>query len=238
MAIRSPIIPTVITVHLGNPDEAARNITVHFDEEYAKEKNGSNSVIYHIEYTHTTNTDKIVTQEKLDAIADAGILEINNSVNKPYQAKRFGNTVYATYKEGIGEEAVGSTILTGGTGLNNCMNAFFNYPEVLNAIISVYSDEKQSKDYLIEPLGVVDKAKIDGGMGALIPFAISMLDALGLSDLGLFGVLNETTIHRPMYMRIDLDDHYIYEDGVNNVYYVEIVKPEEFESKKEGSFFI
>ena len=32
MAIRSPIIPTMITVHLGAPDEAARNITVPFSE--------------------------------------------------------------------------------------------------------------------------------------------------------------------------------------------------------------
>ena len=32
MAIRSPIIPNEIIVHLGEPDEAARNITVPFDE--------------------------------------------------------------------------------------------------------------------------------------------------------------------------------------------------------------
>ena len=32
MQIRSPIIPTEITVHLGRPDEAARNITVPFVE--------------------------------------------------------------------------------------------------------------------------------------------------------------------------------------------------------------
>ena len=32
MAIRTPIIPNEIIVHLGAPDEAARNITVPFDE--------------------------------------------------------------------------------------------------------------------------------------------------------------------------------------------------------------
>ena len=32
MAIRSPIIPTMITVHLGVPDASARNITVPFTE--------------------------------------------------------------------------------------------------------------------------------------------------------------------------------------------------------------
>ena len=30
MAIRSPIVPTEIVVHLGEPDEAAKNITVSF----------------------------------------------------------------------------------------------------------------------------------------------------------------------------------------------------------------
>ena len=32
MPIRSPIIPTDIVVHLGAPDEAAKNITVPFQE--------------------------------------------------------------------------------------------------------------------------------------------------------------------------------------------------------------
>ena len=32
MAIRSPIIPTEIIVHLGTPDQNARNITVPFIE--------------------------------------------------------------------------------------------------------------------------------------------------------------------------------------------------------------
>ena len=111
------------------------------------------------------------------------------------------------------------------------MNTFFQHPEVLTAEISVYSDEKKAKNYLIDPLGSVDKEMIDGGVFALLPFAESMLDALGLSELGLFGVLNKTTIDRPMYMRIDLGDGYVYEDGVNNIYHVEVIRPEEFESK-------
>lgn len=43
MAIRSPIIPTMITVHLGAPDQAARNITVPFVEYI---KNVASSEIY------------------------------------------------------------------------------------------------------------------------------------------------------------------------------------------------
>lgn len=43
MAIRSPIIPTMITVHLGAPDAAARNITVPFVEYI---KNVASSEIY------------------------------------------------------------------------------------------------------------------------------------------------------------------------------------------------
>ncbi len=223
---------TVEEKHLGSLWKKKLMIIVNFDEEYAKEKNGTTVATYHVEYTLTKNTEKVVTQATLDAIADSGITEINKSVNKPYKAKRIGNTVYATYKKEIEEEAVGSTILTGGTGLNNCMNAFFNHPEVLQAIISVYSDEENSKNYFVEALGTVDKQMIDGGMGALLPFAVSMLEALGLGDIGLFNVKNGTTIDRPMYMRIDLGEGYVYEDGVNNIYHVEVVRPEEFESKQ------
>ena len=43
MAIRSPIIPTMIRVHLGAPDASARNITVPFTEYI---KNVASSEIY------------------------------------------------------------------------------------------------------------------------------------------------------------------------------------------------
>lgn len=43
MNIKTPIIPTLITVHLGKPDEAAKNITVPFDEYI---KNVASSELY------------------------------------------------------------------------------------------------------------------------------------------------------------------------------------------------
>ena len=38
MAIRYPIVPNNITVHLGKPDEAVRDVTVSFTEYSSKAK--------------------------------------------------------------------------------------------------------------------------------------------------------------------------------------------------------
>ena len=67
MAIRSPIIPTEITVHLGRPDEAARNITVPF-----------------IEYIKNVASGEIYPNWPLDAVKANVLAQISFTLNRIY----------------------------------------------------------------------------------------------------------------------------------------------------------
>lgn len=67
MAIRSPIIPTEIVVHLGAPDEAARNITVPF-----------------IEYIKNVASGEIYPNWPLDAIKANVLAQISFALNRVY----------------------------------------------------------------------------------------------------------------------------------------------------------
>ena len=67
MQIRSPIIPTEITVHLGRPDEAARNITVPF-----------------VEYIKNVATGEIYPNWPLDAIKANVLAQISFALNRIY----------------------------------------------------------------------------------------------------------------------------------------------------------
>ena len=64
MQIRSPIIPTEVTVHLGRPDEAARNITVPF-----------------IEYIKNVASGEIYPNWPLDAIKANVLAQISFALN-------------------------------------------------------------------------------------------------------------------------------------------------------------
>lgn len=67
MQIRSPIIPTEVTVHLGRPDEAARNITVPF-----------------IEYIKNVASGEIYPNWPLDAIKANVLAQISFALNRIY----------------------------------------------------------------------------------------------------------------------------------------------------------
>ncbi len=92
MAIRSPIIPTVITVHLGNPDEAARNITVPFDE-----------------YIKNVASGEIYPNWPIDAIKANVLAEISFALNRVYnewypsKGYNFDITSTSTYDQSFGE---------------------------------------------------------------------------------------------------------------------------------------
>ena len=67
MAIRIPIIPTDIVVHLGPPDEAARNITVPF-----------------IEYIKNVASGEIYPNWPLDSIKANVLAQISFALNRIY----------------------------------------------------------------------------------------------------------------------------------------------------------
>lgn len=67
MAIRSPIIPTDIVVHLGAPDEAARNITIPFTE-----------------YIKNVASNEIYPNWPLDAIKANILAQISFTLNRIY----------------------------------------------------------------------------------------------------------------------------------------------------------
>ena len=67
MQIRSPIIPTEIIVHLGSPDEAARNITVPF-----------------VEYIKNVATGELYPNWPLDAIKANVLAQISFALNRIY----------------------------------------------------------------------------------------------------------------------------------------------------------
>ena len=65
--INSPIIPTYITVHLGNPDDNARNITVPF-----------------IEYIKNVASGEIYPNWPIDAIKSNILAQISFALNRIY----------------------------------------------------------------------------------------------------------------------------------------------------------
>lgn len=67
MAIRNPVIPTEITVHLGAPDEAAENITVPFQE-----------------YIKNVASNEIYPDWPLDAIKANVLAQISFALNRIY----------------------------------------------------------------------------------------------------------------------------------------------------------
>ena len=67
MNIRSPIIPTYIVVHLGAPDEAAKNVTVPF-----------------IEYIKNVASGEIYPNWPLDAIKANVLAQISFALNRVY----------------------------------------------------------------------------------------------------------------------------------------------------------
>lgn len=67
MAIRSPIIPTTIRVHLGKPDEAAKNITVPFQE-----------------YIKNVASGEIYPNWPLDSVKSNILAQISFALNRVY----------------------------------------------------------------------------------------------------------------------------------------------------------
>ena len=67
MAIRTPVVPTEIVVHLGAPDEAARNISVPF-----------------VEYIKNVATGEIYPNWPLDAIKANVLAQISFTLNRIY----------------------------------------------------------------------------------------------------------------------------------------------------------
>lgn len=67
MAVRAPIIPTNIIVHLGEPDEAAKNISVPFDE-----------------YIKNVATGEIYPNWPLDSIKANVLAQISFALNRVY----------------------------------------------------------------------------------------------------------------------------------------------------------
>ncbi len=92
MAIRSPIIPTVITVHLGAPDEAARNVTVPFDE-----------------YIKNVASGEIYPNWPIDAIKANVLAQISFALNRVYnewypsKGYNFDITSSPIYDQSFGE---------------------------------------------------------------------------------------------------------------------------------------
>lgn len=92
MAIRSPIIPTVITVHLGAPDETARNVTVPFDE-----------------YIKNVASGEIYPNWPIDAIKANVLAEISFALNRVYnewypsKGYNFDITSSSVYDQSFGE---------------------------------------------------------------------------------------------------------------------------------------
>ena len=67
MAILSPIIPTEIIVHLGAPDEAAKNITVPF-----------------VEYIKNVASGEIYPNWPLDSLKSNVLAQISFALNRIY----------------------------------------------------------------------------------------------------------------------------------------------------------
>lgn len=92
MAIRSPIIPTEITVHLGAPDEAARNITVPF-----------------IEYIKNVASGEIYPNWPVDSIKANVLAQISFALNRiynewyPSKGYEFDITNSPAYDQSFGE---------------------------------------------------------------------------------------------------------------------------------------
>lgn len=92
MAIRSPIIPTVITVHIGAPDEAGRNVTVPFDE-----------------YIKNVASGEIYPNWPIDAIKANVLAEISFALNRVYnewypsKGYNFDITSSSVYDQSFGE---------------------------------------------------------------------------------------------------------------------------------------
>lgn len=92
MAIRSPIIPTVITVHLGTPDETAKNVTVPFDE-----------------YIKNVASGEIYPNWPIDAIKANVLAEISFALNRVYnewypsKGYNFDITSSSVYDQSFGE---------------------------------------------------------------------------------------------------------------------------------------
>ena len=92
MAIRTPIIPTVITVHLGKPDETARNVTVPFDE-----------------YIKNVSSGEIYPNWPIDAIKANVLAEISFALNRiynewyPSKGYNFDITSTSAYDQSFGE---------------------------------------------------------------------------------------------------------------------------------------
>ncbi len=92
MAIRSPIIPTMITVHLGKPDEVARNITVPFDE-----------------YIKNVASGEIYPNWPVNAIKANVLAEISFALNRiynewyPSKGYNFDITSSSTYDQSFSE---------------------------------------------------------------------------------------------------------------------------------------
>ena len=143
--------------HLSALYDKTISLTVNFDEEFAKtsDEASPNSATYDLTYINTNK--HIITQEMLYGYSDTAMIKINNSANKPYKIKRDGNNIYTSY---AADGFIISIFGTGGTGMKECLKAFFATgapAAIIEGKIHIY----KQNDFSGQPLTSIDKSILD-----------------------------------------------------------------------------
>ena len=245
--------------HLSSLYGKTISFTVNFDEEFAKttDETSPNSATYDLTYINTNK--HIITQEMLYDFSKKGLDQVNSSNNHHFKATRNLNTISARVnpkndninvmcifaKEKLTvnfcdtNDSEKSYTLSGGTGMNNAVSAFFKSESI--GSVSIFDINNSYLETLTrdtaEKMGASDTTE-------LANFASNVVDALGVTSdykpngfmeqlaqlaypklLALKGVYPNMLVGKSFYVEVNLADGYVYADGVNNKYKIEIISP-------------
>lgn len=146
MAIRSPIIPTDIVVHLGAPDEAARNITIPFTE-----------------YIKNVASNEIYPNWPLDAIKANVLAQISFALNRiynewyPSKGYNFDITSSPIYDQSFKEDSPFFETIS--QVVDDIFNNYIVKEGQVQPLFAVYCDGKNTKCDGLSQWGSVDLAK-------------------------------------------------------------------------------
>ncbi len=228
--------------HLSSLFEKSISVTVDFDPELAKTTDEKSSVSYNL--TYTNKNEHIITQEMLYNYADSGIKPVNQPSKVHYSIKRNKNEIRATYASADEKAAVVCVFHSMGCLLSGTSTSLGSGNTGMKESITTYFKNKQiaSIDILKSDLTKVDS--IDASVGemdntALVTFAANMLYTMGIIDkkptgslamdaLSMTGVKSKDMDNKNIKIRVNLNEGYIFEDGVDNLFNIQILNPEEY----------
>ncbi len=220
-------------------------VRINLDGTKYKTKDLKDFITYKIKFVNKNG--HIITQDRMTAISNVGINEVNSPVKYRFRIKFIGNNIYATYCDDANWNMLEVFVTQGDTGMNAAMQNYFkNNLEVRDIYIynnvsnSESLEENNDATYISKADSNTIKSTTDLPVfAANIMYAMKLLDRKYSNNFfdilaasgAISSIKNSEIEDKFINVLVNIKDDYVFADDTNNYYIIHTLSPSDFKSR-------